>query len=102
MILACDVGGTKTNVGLLEKGPGGWRVARLATYPSQEHASLHEIIEAFVGPHAPVLEAAGFGVAGPVLGNRVETTNLPWIVDGPRLAGVLGLGRVSLLNDVEV
>lgn len=102
MILACDVGGTKTNVALLELDDGGLRVVKLETFRSREHASLHEIIAAFVGASPPRLEAAGFGVAGPVMGDRVETTNLPWTVDGVRLARVLGLARVSLLNDVEV
>lgn len=102
MILACDVGGTKTNVALLDRGAGGLRVVRLETFPSREHPSLHSILDAFLGPQPPRLEAAGFGVAGPVIGNRVETTNLPWKIGGPQLAAQLGLPGVSLLNDVEV
>ncbi len=102
MILACDVGGTKTNVALLEKTGSAWRVLRLERYPSGEHASLSEIVLAFLGSGAPQLEAAGFGVAGPVMGNRVVTTNLPWTVEAADLAHLLGLPQVSLLNDVEV
>lgn len=101
MILACDVGGTKTTLALIEPSPAGLRVARRETYRSREHASLDEIVGAFVGRSPPELDAAGFGVAGPVLEGRARTTNLPWIVDGSRLARALGLARVSVLNDVE-
>ncbi len=102
MILACDVGGTKTNVALLAPDATGLSVTRLETYHSREHASLNDIIRHFLGDASPTLIAAGFGVAGPVLNYRVVTTNLPWIIDGAELSGLLSLSRVSLLNDVEV
>jgi glucokinase len=101
MILACDVGGTKTDLALLKPGAGAWRVMRRASFRSQEHASLDEIVNAFVGTHPPQLVAAGFGIAGPIRADQVRTTNLPWTVDGPRLARALALEHVSLLNDVE-
>ncbi|MBW6455675.1 MAG: glucokinase [Trueperaceae bacterium] len=101
MILACDVGGTKTDLALLQPGPDGMEVARRATYVSREHAALVDIVVDFVGERPPRLEAAGFGIAGPVVGDRARTTNLPWHVDGARLARAVGLPRVSLLNDVE-
>ncbi|MDF1523037.1 MAG: glucokinase, partial [Trueperaceae bacterium] len=66
MILACDVGGTKTDLALLAFDGPAAQVLRRATYASREHASLAEIVADFVGPRPPVLEAAGFGVAGPV------------------------------------
>ncbi|HVA58574.1 MAG TPA: glucokinase [Gemmatimonadaceae bacterium] len=102
MILACDVGGTKTNVALFERNDRAWRMVRMDSYPSHDQGSLHEIIAAFVGDASLQLEAAGFGVAGSVSGDRADTTNLPWAVDGRRLARVLGINRVSLLNDVEI
>lgn len=102
MILACDVGGTKTNVALLQPGTNGFSVARLETYSSRQHASLNEIIADFLGTEPPPLDAAGFGVAGPVMHNRVVTTNLPWTVEGSELSQLLKLPSVSLLNDVEV
>ena len=102
MILACDVGGTKTNVALLAPGAAGFTVTRLQSYASRQHASLNDIITDFLGATPPALDAAGFGVAGPVLDNRVTTTNLPWTVDGAQLSQLLGLPGVSLLNDVEV
>jgi len=47
------------------------------------------------------IEAAGFGVAGPALDNRVKATNLPWTVDGAALAGQLATDHIILLNDLE-
>lgn len=100
MILACDVGGTKTDVALLETEGDDVVVRQRATYASRDHAELYEIVTDFVGPRPPALIAAGFGVAGPVVAGRAQTTNLPWHVDGERLAHTLGLPHVSLMNDV--
>ena len=101
MILACDVGGTKTNVALLESNGDALEIARLESYRSLEHASLDEIIDAFFGAEVVPLEAAGFGVAGPVIGGRAVTTNLPWHIDARQLADRLGLPAAVLLNDIE-
>ena len=101
MILACDVGGTKTNVALLESRGGALEIVRLETFQSREHDSLDEILTVFLRGDALPLESAGFGVAGPVIGGRASTTNLPWSIDARRLADRLGLPSVALLNDVE-
>ncbi len=53
---------------------------------------------------APTIEAACFGVAGPVIDNRCQTTNLPWVIDGAAVAKHLKISRgshVRLLNDLE-
>ncbi len=47
------------------------------------------------------IEAAAFGVAGPVLGETAQLTNVPWRVDARRLAETLDIGQVSLLNDLQ-
>jgi len=104
MILACDVGGTKTNLALFEREPnGGLRRTRLASYPSAGHASLDDIVDLFLREAAAgaAPAAAGFGVAGPVTQGVARITNLPWEVSAARLAARLGLPRVALLNDLE-
>ena len=101
LVLACDVGGTKTRLSLFEPAQGAFNLVRTAQYPSREHATLAAIIEAFLDRPAPHLVAAGFGIAGPVVNGKAHTTNLPWTVDGAELAHLLGLPSVSLLNDVE-
>ncbi len=101
MILAGDIGGTKTNLGLFDVQQG--KLARVADkrYPSREHEGLEEIVTDFVSVTSAKVTAASFGIAGPVVDNRVRTGNLPWIVDGATMAKQLGLERVRLMNDLE-
>ncbi len=101
MILACDVGGTKTLLALFQRRGDALEVARVESYRSREHATLDEIVAMFVGSGSARVDAACFGVAGPVIAGRVQTTNLPWSVDAARLAGALGLPAVGLINDLE-
>jgi glucokinase len=99
MILCADVGGTKTTLALFRPDRPTEPV-RLATRPSAAVAHLGDVLAAFLAADAPALRAACFGVAGPVVGARVETTNLPWVIDGDALARTLGV-PVFLLNDLE-
>lgn len=101
MILAGDIGGTKTNLGLFERQNG--KIVRTAyrRYPSREHAGLDDIVKDFTAVTGAKMSAAAFGIAGPVVDGKVHTGNLPWIVDGAQLARELGLGSVRLLNDLE-
>jgi glucokinase len=101
MILGCDVGGTKTSVALFERRGDTLERTRMETYPSREHASLREIIDTFTGGSPARLDAAGVGVAGPVVNGHAHTTNLPWEVDASQLAEQLGLPSVTLINDLE-
>jgi glucokinase len=102
MILAGDIGGTKTVLALYEESGGELRLLRDGTFPSQEHASLDEILGKFldVGPR-PVLKAGCFGVAGAVIEGKCKTTNLPWELDEVPLARVIGAPKAKLLNDLE-
>jgi len=101
MILAGDIGGTKTNLGLFDRQSG--KMVRIAyrRYPSREHAGLDEIVKDFVTVTCAKVSAAAFGIAGPVVDGKVHTGNLPWVVDGAALARELGVGSVRLLNDLE-
>lgn len=101
MILAGDIGGTKSNIGLFDVQNG--KLTRVAheRFPSHEHAGLQEIVQDFLTKHPAKIDSASFGVAGPVVDNRVHGTNLPWIVDGAAAASQLGLPRVRILNDLE-
>jgi glucokinase len=101
MILAGDVGGTKTNLALFHPAGRGLRLAAYGSFPSQEHGSLEEIVASFMSRRAEKVEAAAFGVAGPVVRGRSQVVNLRWPVDSGRLARALGLDRVGLLNDLE-
>lgn len=101
MILAGDIGGTKTNLGLFDVRQGKLNRVAEKRYPSREHKGLEEIVADFVSVTGAKPTAAGFGIAGPVVDDRVRTGNLPWVIDGATMAKQLGLERVRLLNDLE-
>ena len=109
MILAGDIGGTKCNLALYDvHGDAPKKIAQ-RRYESREFPKFDEVVSNFLrdsnsnstGGGAKEIEAAGFGVAGPVIGHTVRTTNLPWVVDGPALAEKLGTPHVVVLNDLE-
>jgi glucokinase len=101
MILAGDIGGTKTNLALFERADGDLRspVAE-GSFPSAQHASLETILEKFLTLHDVTVERAAFGIAGPVIDGRVETPNLPWRITELELGARLGTPRVRLVNDL--
>jgi glucokinase len=101
MILAGDIGGTKSNLGLFNVQDGAILRVAHKRYASQDHAGLHEITRDFLLETGAKINAAGFGIAGPILQNRVQAANLPWVVDGAEMARFLGLRQVRLLNDLQ-
>jgi glucokinase len=101
MILAGDIGGTKTNLGLFDVSSGTLSKVAEKRYPSREHAGLEEIVKDFLGVTGAKVSAASFGIAGPVVDNQVHAGNLPWVIDGATMAKLVGLNRVRLMNDLE-
>jgi len=102
MILAGDVGGTKTRLALFEtESPGRLRARDERTYPSREHRDLQEIVARYQREVPAPIERAAFGVAGPVKDGVCVTTNLPWVVEAKSLAALLRLPVAGLLNDLE-
>ncbi|HZH32462.1 MAG TPA: glucokinase [Pyrinomonadaceae bacterium] len=100
MILAGDIGGTKTNVALFEHDALEKPLAQ-RSFPSGKYDSLESIISEFIAEHQPQVKHACFGIAGPVKDGQVRTPNLKWVVDGQTLARALGIARVGLINDLE-
>jgi glucokinase len=101
MLLAGDIGGTKTQLGLFEADGRKFRLVRKEIYRSQHYSGLGEIVGAFVAGLDSPITAAGFGIAGPIIDGVCNTTNLPWVVSGRHLAEQLSLSSVELLNDLE-
>ena len=99
MILAGDVGGTKTSLALYRREARGLLRNRMATYRSGEHAGLDPILRDFLGGGA--VERACIGVAGPVGGGRCRLTNLDWEVDEASLRETLGVREAYLINDLQ-
>jgi glucokinase len=101
VILAGDIGGTKTVLALFEESGAELAQRRESVYPSREHVSFDEILRRFTAEAGdPAISSACFGVAGAVVEGSVRTTNLPWQLTEPGLSTRLG-APVKLLNDLE-
>jgi len=100
MILAGDIGGTKTRLGLFESGAEGRRMVRSATFASQNYSDLAAVLGDFLQGERPAIAAACLGIAGPVIDNRTRTANLPWTVDGREMARTFAIPRFELINDL--
>lgn len=100
MILAGDIGGTKTNLAYYDLDGEDLVPVLFESYPSQRYASLNDILAVHLREHPERITAAAFGIAGPVVENRSRLTNLNWIVDGKDVAAALHLEAVGLLNDL--
>ena len=103
IFLAGDVGGTKINLGLFRRHGHHLERLRSETFASDDFRGLEAVVGTFLG-HADTepaaVEAACFGVAGPVLDNATSTPNLAWEIDGAGVARDAGLERVWLINDL--
>jgi glucokinase len=102
MLLAGDVGGTKTNLAIFafDEKTGHLGLLRSKRYVSADYDSLNAIAQRFLGKGEEKVSAACFGVPGPVRNNRAQPTNLKWEVDAGTLRADLGITTVHLLNDL--
>ena len=104
MILAGDIGGTKTRLGLFDPGAVRPRPLAVRVFVTLDFDDLTTMVAAFLEDDAirgASIDSACFGVAGPVVGDAAELTNVSWRVDGRRLAATFKWPRVSLLNDLQ-
>lgn len=101
MILAGEIGATRTRLAAFETQGNRLQCVVEKTYTSQSHASLAEILPQFIRNEGIPVHSACFGVAGPVRSGRSKISNLPWIIDAKELSIQLKLSSVGLLNDLE-
>ena len=103
MLLAGDIGGTKTVLALFSTAESvdTLHPLHLQTYPSGHYSSLEAIITQFLKDKDAEIEAATFGVAGPVVNGRSQITNLPWVIDAANISQTFHIKKVALLNDLE-
>jgi glucokinase len=104
MLLAGDIGGTKTLLGLFDALPVRPRPLATQSFPTLDYDDLGAMLLEFLAAEhvgADAIDAACFGVAGPVLDDTAELTNVPWKVDAHRVANALGIRRLRLLNDLQ-
>lgn len=102
MILAGDIGGTKANLALFETNGAGRLGPALhpESHRGADFPSLERLLEGYRARHPGTIDAACFGVAGPVIGGSVRGTNIPWTVHAVETARTLGIRSVLLLNDL--
>lgn len=104
MILAGDVGGTKTLLGLFDAQTVRPAPVHVQSFATTDFDGLTDVIARFTETDVVKrarIGAACFGVAGPVLGDTAELTNVPFRIDAPEIAKRFGIARVSLLNDLQ-
>jgi glucokinase len=101
MLLAGDIGGTKTAFGIFSEEQGPHKPIAETEVHSADYASLESIAQEFLAKSGLRVARGSFGVAGPVLAGRAKITNLPWIVDQASIAKELNLEAVDVLNDLE-
>ncbi len=101
MLLAGDIGGTKTNLAIFSPQAGIRAPLAEARFPSADYPSLEAVVREFLSQVDVKVERASFGVAGPVVAGRASITNLPWVMDEEQLRAALHLSSVWLLNDLN-
>src|SRR5918995_1085665 len=104
MLLAGDVGGTKTLLGLFSPAPDRPTPIEIGEFVTLEYDGLEPMVREFLRAQSiepKRIEAACFGVAGAVTEQVARLTNVPWLVDGPALNDAFAFRRMRILNDLE-
>ncbi len=101
MLLAGDIGGTKTDLAIFSPDRGPRAPVFLKEFRSAGYPSLPAMVREFLAATDLEVDRAAFDVAGPVLDGRAEITNLAWVVDEAELTRDLRLTSVHLLNDLH-
>lgn len=101
MLLAGDIGGTKTHLAIFSAGADGPALMVEKTFASERYPNLEAIVHEFLQQIDLPVSQATFGVAGPVVAGQAEITNLPWVMEEAQLQEALNLSSVRLLNDLE-
>jgi glucokinase len=99
VVLAGDIGGTKTLLALAEPEGEAVRIVREARYSSPQYTGLTPIVREFLRDVREPVASACFGVAGPVIDGTCRTPNLPWYITERELEEKNGVARVRLIND---
>ena len=101
LVLAGDIGGTKTNLALFSVQGEKLRAESAQTFPSKRYSGLVPVLEDFLAGNQDKIDSACFGIAGPVVDAKVRTPNLPWMIATEELRRALKIDSVALLNDLE-
>jgi glucokinase len=101
MILAGDIGGTKTRLGLFTRGDTRPELVAMEAYVSPDASSLQDMIGQFLAEHHERISSACFGIAGPVIDGRCKVTNLAWEASEAEIKRRFQWDKVRLINDLS-
>jgi len=101
MLIAGDIGGTKTTLAIYSRDQGARTSLVEKTFPSKHYDSLEAIVDEFLKSEKSPIDDAVFAIAGPVYGSTVKTTNLSWVISEEKIAEKLKVKRAHLINDLE-
>jgi glucokinase len=101
MLLAGDIGGTKTNLAVFSPETGWRKPLAEDTYTSINYPDLVSLVSEFLTQHSFSIDRASFGVAGPVVAGHATITNLPWMMNEKQLQQALHISSVHLMNDLD-
>jgi len=100
MLLAGDIGGTKSNLAVFEEGGNPREPLAEEILPSGDFGGIEPLIGEFLKGCALTPERVCLAVAGPVVAGRALLTNLPWVADAEQIRRAFGFRSVTLLNDL--
>ncbi len=100
LVLAADIGATKTNLALFKWEDGKATVEKEGKFSSRDYPHIIRMADEFL-KNLPLPDHMCFGVAGPVLAGKAKMSNLGWEVDSREIGGHFGVKNVALLNDLE-
>src|ERR1700686_2337202 len=100
VILAGDVGGTKTHLGLFRVENGALTVLREHRYATADFRSLEDVCADFLRAGTESIQSACFGVPGPIIDGEGRATNVPWTMREQSLSRAMNGIRVRLINDL--
>ena len=104
LVLAGDIGGTKTLLGLYADRGDHLEIVREGSFVNKEHSGIEALIGCFLSGPDNVdggrISSATLGVASPVHEERGTLTNLSWTIDGRELGARFSIRPISLINDL--
>ncbi len=99
IVLAGDVGGTRTRLGIYSIENRSVKPLAFERYRTKEFENLAQIVKTFLSVNDVHPRAAAFGIAGPVMDGICKATNLPWKIDVAQLSSRIGIPRTTIVND---
>ena len=101
-LLAGDIGGTNTRLAIFRTGDGAtFEAISEQIFPSRDFQTLEQILNTFLQAEQTDVTRACFGIAGPIIDQTCDATNLPWRISAASIRNEFGFQNCWLLNDLE-